>query len=181
MLMLGIGNSVGYGVMIAYLQMISAKNDRTLQFTQFVVFIQAVPIIGRFINATFLIKKVHYLRIFQVMIGQLFAYLLLIIAMIAGSSPIAMPLATSACIIFMFCRAIGESTIVGFMKALPQELIATYGTGTGLSDCFATGVMLTMVNFGIGWSYYFLFVSLCLVPVYFNCFIWFESVRQDHA
>ena len=101
--------------------------------------------------------------------------------MIAGDSSAAMPCATIACIIFMFCRATGEATIVGFMKALPQELIATYGTGTGLSDCIATGVILTMINFGVQWSYYFVFLFLCLVPVYFNCFIWFEEVRQEHA
>ena len=112
------------------------------------------------------------------MVAQIVAYIFLIVAMIAGdNSTVAMPCATSACIIFMFCRSIGEATIVGFMKALPQELIATYGTGTGLSDCIATGVILTMINFGIGWSYYFTFLAGCLVPVYFNCFIWFESVR----
>lgn len=149
MLLLGLGNSVGFGIMIAYLNLLSAKFDRSLQFTQFVVFINAIPIIGRFINATFLITKVHYIRIFHVMLAQIAAYIFLITAMVSADEDIGIPCATAACVIFMFAKSIGEATIVGFMKALPQELIATYGTGTGLSDCFATLVMLMMVNFGI--------------------------------
>ena len=114
------------------------------------------------------------------MLAQLAAYLFLIIAMVSGNEDIGIPCATIACIIYMFAKSIGEATIVGFLKALPQELIATYGTGTGLSDCLATGIMMSMVNFGIAWSYYYCFMALCMVPVYFLTFLWFENVRQEH-
>jgi len=53
MLFLGIANSTGYGIILAYLYLLSARWDRTLQYTQLIVFIQAVPIIGRFLNASY--------------------------------------------------------------------------------------------------------------------------------
>ena len=61
----------------------------------------------------------HYYRIFNVMIAQFVAYLFLIISMVKGDEDVGIPCATIAAIIFMFAKAIGEATIVGFMKALP--------------------------------------------------------------
>lgn len=140
MLLLGFGNSCGYGIMITYLLMLSSKFDRNLQYVQFVVFIQAVPIIGRFLNATYFIQTAHYIRLFNVIIMQVVAYLLLIVSMVCFDEDVGMLSATAACVLFAFARAIGEATIVGYLKALPQELIATYGMGSGLSDCFLTCV-----------------------------------------
>ena len=136
--MLGLGNSFAFGIMLAYLNLLSAKFDRSLQYVQFVVFIQAVPIVARFLNATFFIRTAHYIRLFNVVIMQLISYFLLIISMIFFDEDIGILTATAATVIFAFAKVIGEATIVGFLKALPQELIATYGMGTGLSDCFST-------------------------------------------
>lgn len=102
MLLLGMGNSIGYGVMIAYLNMLSAKFDRSLQFYQFVVFIQAVPIIARFVNASFFIKTIHYLRLFLVIMVQLLAYILLIIAFVKPDDDVGIPCATFACVLYLF-------------------------------------------------------------------------------
>ena len=143
MLLLGIGNSVGWGVMIAYLQLLSAKFDRTLQFTRFVVFVQAVPIIGRCLNATYWITIPHYIRMFYVVCFQCVSYGLLITTMIIPTETYGCNVATIAVTLFTFARVVGEATIVGYMKALPQELIATYGLGTGISDMLATCIMLT--------------------------------------
>ena len=70
---------------------------------------------------------------------------------------------------------------MGYLKALPQELIATYGMGTGLSSCVSTGVMLSMVNFGIKTAYYYAGLGLILLPMFYCSFLWFEEHRQNHA
>ena len=69
MLFLGIANSAGYGIILAYLYLLSARWDRQLQYTQLIVFVQAVPIIGRFLNASYFITVQHYIRLFIVVLG----------------------------------------------------------------------------------------------------------------
>ena len=90
-------------------------------------------------------------------------------------------LATCSLVSFMFAKAVGEATLVGYLKALPQELIATYGMGTGLSDCIATLVMMMAINFGMTWSYYFTFICICLIAPFYLTFLWFEERRLEHA
>lgn len=38
-----------------------------------------------------------------------------------------------ACLMHGFSQAFGEATIMGYLKALPSDLIMTFGSGTGLS------------------------------------------------
>ena len=44
--------------------------------------------------------------------------------------------ASISALFFQGARAIGEATVVGYIKAIPQELVCTFGTGTGLGDVF---------------------------------------------
>jgi len=101
--------------------------------------------------------------------------------MVYASENVGCNLATLALIIFAFCKAVGEATLVGYMKALPQELIATYGMGTGLSDAIATGVMMMGINFGMTWCYGFAVFGVFLVPGFYLTFLWFEERRLDHV
>lgn len=39
----------------------------------------------------------------------------------------------AACLLHGFSQAFGEATLMGYMKALPSELVMTFGSGTGLS------------------------------------------------
>jgi len=55
MLVIGWVNNMGYGIMLAFLMQLSSKYDRNLQAAQFMVAVQAVPILARMYNANYLI------------------------------------------------------------------------------------------------------------------------------
>ena len=78
----------------------------------------------------------HDLRMFYVSLSQICAYCLLFAAIVYPDELIGIPCASASAIIFQSSRAIGEATIVGYIKAIPQELICTFGTGTGIGDLF---------------------------------------------
>ena len=62
---------------------------------------------------------------------------------------------------------------MGYIKSIPQELICTFGTGTGLGDLFMTICQMSMLYYGLSASQYFIFMSVMLLP-YFFFFTWFE-------
>lgn len=92
---------------------------------------------------------------------------------------IGIPCASFSAILFQSAKTIGESTIVGYIKAIPQELICTFGTGTGIGDLFNTLTTLAIVHYGIEAADYSLFFSFLLIP-YFMCFTYFENARLSH-
>ena len=179
MLCVGWFNNMGYGIMLAFLYQLSSDFDRNLQVAQFMVAVQAVPILARMYNANYLIQTPHDLRLFYVCLFQALAYALLACAMVYPTESIGIPCASLAAIIFQASRSIGEATIVGYIKAIPQELICTFGTGMGLGDMFQTLCQMAIVHFGMSCMQYFIFMSLSLVP-YFCFFMYFERARLAH-
>ena len=136
MFFLGFINNLGYGVIVAYLMFLSNKFERNLQFTQFMVAVNAMPILARMFNANYLITTPHILRIFYCCLIQIIAYCLLYIAIMFPNESVGIPVTSLAALIFQMARATGESTIMGYMKGIPQELVPIFGTGTGLGDTF---------------------------------------------
>ena len=119
MLVIGWVNNMGYGIMLAFLLQLSSKYDRNLQCTQFLVAVQAVPILARMYSANHLIQTPHDLRLFYCSLFQAFAYSLLACAIIYPTEDFGIPCASFAAIIFQASRSIGEATIVGYIKAIP--------------------------------------------------------------
>jgi hypothetical protein len=39
----------------------------------------------------------------------------------------------TACLFHGFSQAFGEATLMGYLKALPSDLVMTFGSGTGMS------------------------------------------------
>ena len=70
-------------------------------------------------------------------------------AVIYPTEDFGIPCASFAAIIFQASRSIGEATIVGYIKSIPQELICTFGTGTGLGDLFMTICQMAIVYYGL--------------------------------
>lgn len=116
---IGFVNEAGFGVVIAYLSQLSSNFDRNLQFAQFMVAVQAVPILARMINAYYLIVTPHDLRLFYASLAQMLAYSLLFIAIVYPDQIIGIPCASLSAIIIQSARTIGESTIIGYIKAIP--------------------------------------------------------------
>ena len=166
MLLLGFINNVGLGVMLAFLGQLSSNYDRNLQFAQFTVAVMAVPILARFLNAYFFIQTLHDIRVFLVACFFIVSYIFLTFAFIFPDEQIGIPFASLAVIIYSFARSIGESTIVGYIKAIPQELVCTFGTGTGMSDCFQSLTTLIILHFGMDSVNYALFLAVLIVPYF---------------
>lgn len=116
---IGFINDVGYGVIVAFLSQLSSNFDRNLQFAQFMVAVQAMPILARMWNANYLIQTPHDLRLFYVSLSQILAYCLLFAAIAYPDEIIGIPCASLAAMVFQCSRTIGESTIIGYIKAIP--------------------------------------------------------------
>ena len=80
MLAIGCINNVGFGVIISYQATLASKFDRNMQFAQFMVAIQAMPILARMFNANYLIQTPHDLRLFYVSLFQMIAFCFLFVA-----------------------------------------------------------------------------------------------------
>ena len=132
-----------------------------------------MPILARMYNANYLIQTPHDLRLFYVSMFQVIAYCFLSIAVMFPNESVGIPCASLAALIFQGSRAIGEATIMGYIKAIPQELVPMFGTGTGLGDAFQTVTTLAILHYGMSSMNYALCFSFLVLP-YFFWFTYFE-------
>lgn len=56
MLCIGLINNLGFGIAISFQSALASKWERNMQFAQFMVAVQAMPILARMINANYLIQ-----------------------------------------------------------------------------------------------------------------------------
>ena len=106
-------------------------------------------------------------------------YALMACAIVYPDESIGIPTASMSALLFQASRSIGESTIVGYIKAIPQELVCTFGTGTGLGDIFQTICTLAIVHYGLSSMNYFILLAFSLLP-YFMFFTYMEQARLSH-
>ena len=78
-----------------------------------------MPILARMYNANYLIQTPHDLRLFYVSLTQMLGYALMACAIVYPDESIGIPSASIAALLFQASRAIGEATIVGYIKAIP--------------------------------------------------------------
>ncbi len=138
----------------------------------FCVFLQTVPVIALYVNATFLITINHDIRLLGTSVIFLVSYLTLAASIMYSS----LQFALMACIINQFAKSIGEATVMGYMKGIPQELVVTFCSGMGSSTFFAFFSSLFFMEFGLELSHYFLVLAVLVLPLY-TSFMWIESNR----
>ena len=138
-----------------------------------------MPILARMLNAGYLIQTPHDMRIFFCCLFQFLAFILLLAAIVFPNESVGIPCASLAALLFGATKAVGEATIVGYIKSIPQELICTFGTGTGIGDAFQAIFTIAITKFGIGAIDYSMFFAFLLVP-YFLFFKYFETARLKH-
>lgn len=91
----------------------------------------------------------------------------------------ALPFAVVGCVLHQLARSIGEATILGYLKALPQELIVSFGTGSGVATFFYMFIALLLQEMSIWKHASFLILALLVIP-YFHFFAWMEDNRLFH-
>ena len=100
-------------------------------------------------NSYFLIQIPHDKRIFGLSASFLFSYVALAAAMINQESPMSMLYVLVACITHSFAKTLGEACILGYLKAIPQEMVVTFSSGTGASIFFTSFSTLFFQEFGL--------------------------------
>jgi hypothetical protein len=84
-----------------------------------------------------------------------------------------------ACIIHQFGRAVGEATILGYIKAIPQETVITFGTGSGVAVFYQIFTTILLNELGLWENFSFLILALMVIPL-FAFFAWVEDHRLFH-
>ena len=82
--------------------------------------------------------------------------------------------AFASCFLYNFSRWIGEATVMGYIKAIPQELVVPFSSGTGAACYFACITKLLLFEFGLNKAAYLLLLSLFIFP-YYSSFMWVEN------
>ena len=87
-----------------------------------------------------------------------------------------------ACGFNAFATAIGESTIIGYIKAVPQEMFTMYTMGKAIGMFFETATLLILMMFGLHVVVFVIPFTLFLLPfIYYSSFMWIEVNRKNHA
>ena len=121
----------------------------------------------------------HEKRMLNVTILFLLSYLCLAVTMYWQDYDIALPFGYVALIVHQIARSLGEASFIGYLKAVPQELIVSFGSGTGVADFFGIVTALILSEFGMARSPYLLFLALLMFPYYMS-FLWIENYRLKH-
>ena len=80
MFYLGFSNNLGFGIMISFAAVLALKYDYPLHFGSFYILIKAVPIVARFIAASWLITFHHTFRMTAVCIIFELSWVIFLIA-----------------------------------------------------------------------------------------------------
>jgi CLN3 protein len=180
MFFIGFINNASIGVMLMYTSSLSAEMDRNLEFAMYVVFLQAVPIIANIINSLWFINTSHESRLIVASICFICSYILIAFSINdRQDEDMSLPFAIAACLVNQLGRSIGEATVLGYMKALPQELIVAFGTGQGTGSFFNLFIGLILAELSIWKHTSFLILAVLVIP-YFHFFAWIEDQRLFH-
>jgi hypothetical protein len=82
---------------------------------------------------------------------MLLSYLLLAFSLMESTKVSGFYWSLVSCCLHGFSQSLGEATIMGYLKALPSDLVQTFGSGTGLSG-FA-GIFAILILQGLGMSH----------------------------
>ena len=120
----------------------------------------------RFINAKYLIKIRHSIRIAINTGIMLIGYILVVVAeSITGGLGFGLCLIGSVC--FGVSSAFGEVVLLGYLKSFPNVLVGAWSSGTGWAGVFGAGIYLILKGSGLGmiivYIYiYILDISMCM-------------------
>jgi hypothetical protein len=173
---IGVYNNMGIGIMLAYVQQLANNKNESYNYTICQIMLLTIPILAIFLNAKLLITINHKTRVQWV--TALFAFSYLLFAIVIQTQSLFMSVVTS--IVVVFASKLGEATIMGYLKGVPQELITSFTTGVGGSIFFAFFAQLWFMIFGLNQTHWTLLFMLATLPTYYSSFMWIERNRIEH-
>ena len=76
--------------------------------------------------------------------------------------------------------ALGESTMIGFLKNFPGETVGFYGSGTGFAGIFGSGMLIILKAVGLSDAAIYLLASPTLIPYIFS-FWWLDGQKLKYV
>ena len=130
MCIIGFSNEVHTPIIVAYSALYALNHDYLQDFSMFICFVLGIPILARTINARWFVVYNHRPRIYMVCKGFVVSYIIVIISyLVPMQSATVLTLLSLAAIISTFTTSIGEASMIGYLKGIPQELIFLYNMG----------------------------------------------------
>ena len=75
--------------------------------------------------------------------------------------------------------ALGESTVLGFLKSFPGETVGFYGSGTGFAGIFGSGMLIVLKSLKLSDTAIYLLATPTVIP-YFYAFHWLDSQKAKY-
>ena len=75
--------------------------------------------------------------------------------------------------------ALGESTVLGFCKGFPSDVVGYFGSGTGFAGIFGAGILLVLSSANVSLGAIFFIVTPTVIP-YLIGFWWLNRMKTRH-
>ena len=139
----------------------------------FYVMLRALFFCSRALNAYYLLVIPHAERLTYLVFFWYTAYPLLIVSYLFRDNETAVGIATVSCVIQVLATVLAESTILGFIKHVPQDLTGMYGVGKALGQLFESVVYAAILFLNMA-SFKFFFLLFLIQGVMLLNFDWFD-------
>ena len=140
----------------------------------FYVMLRALFFCSRALNAYFLLIIPHKERLSYLIFFWYTAYPLLIVSYFFRDNEEAVGIATMSCVIQVLATVLAESTILGFIKHMPQDITGMYGVGKALGQLFESVVYAVILFTSMAYFKFFFFLFLVQAAMLLN-FDWFDK------
>ena len=100
--------------------------------------------ITRIINARYLIKIKHFIRMLGASIAMAIGFIIISLACAFNTYEAAFWISLLSSVILGVVSSIGESTTLGFCKGFPSTVVGFFGSGTGFAGVFGSGTILLL-------------------------------------
>ncbi len=146
LILMGLVNNVGYVMVGTTAKQLSIHFDKKKMLGLFQFFLIIFNGTFRFINSRFFIKIIHIKRIFVNVCAMTFGYLLISVSCIMPQSIEVFFVSLAASCIHGLTSCFGESTILGYLKGFPAELVVGWSSGTGFAGVVGAGLVVLLLR-----------------------------------
>ena len=173
MIFIGIANFVHWEVFLAFTHILYRKHYEVEAYGMFKVLTYGLISLFTIAHAKFMVTTEHAERLVITRHLQIAGYVPFILAWLLQDYTLGIVLASFASLIQAFALIYGECTVLGFFKAIPQEMITTYSQGKMIAELIG----LVAVASGPRAMPY-AFILFFLVAPYYWSFIWIDERRK---
>jgi len=173
---IGLINNNGYVIIASSAQDMATAFDHKNLMSMFQLCLILFSSLVRVINSKYLLHFRHKSKILSVAIAWTVGNLLYASAFYIDNNSLALTIALTSTLIIGAFTSVGDCTIIGFMKALPPDVISGYSSGTGFAGISGTALYLGSDLLSIPFKY----VCLGVIPlfaIYVYCFFYIVHIK----